>query len=180
MRRVIWLFLFAAMLAGCGASGPTPSGPGPGGPPDLVTAAYRYAGCMRQHGVPVPDPQVTNHGDSQSIRQVVRVSNSPAFKAAQKACAGILPGPQDNPTQTAQQRHRRLLGLLSFARCMRSHGVPSFPDPDAEGQISQPTLANAGIDIHLRSVLQAAQTCVPASQGAVTPAAIARAVNRGG
>jgi hypothetical protein len=136
---------------------------------------------MRRHGIPVPDPQVTNHGGSQSIRQVVRVANSPAFKAAQKACAGILPGPQnDNPTQTAQQRHRRLLGRLSFARCMRSHGVTSFPDPDAQGQISEQALANARIDVHLPSVLQAAETCIPASHGAVTRAAIAQAVNPGG
>jgi hypothetical protein len=27
-------------------------------------------------------------------------------------------------------------GLLAFSRCMRSHGVPSFPDPGSSGQIS--------------------------------------------
>jgi hypothetical protein len=181
MRRMICLFLFGAGLAGCGGTGSTPPSPGTAGPQNLVSAAYRYAACMRQHGVPVPDPQVSNQGGSQRIRQVVHVSNSPAFKAAQKACAGILPGPQnENPTQIAQQRHQRALGLLSFARCMRSHGVTSFPDPDAQGQINEQALANARVDVHLPSVFQAAETCIPASHGALTRAALAQAANRGG
>lgn len=181
MRRMICLFLFGAGLAGCGGSGPTPPSPGTATPQNPVSAAYRFAACMRQHGVPVPDPQVSNHGGNQSVRMEAVSPNSPVGKAAQKACAGILPAPQnENPTQIAQQRRQRALGLLSFARCMRAHGVTSFPDPDAQGQINEQALANARIDVHQPSVFQAAETCIPASHGALTRAALAQAANRGG
>jgi hypothetical protein len=177
---MICLFLFGVVLAGCGGGRSTPPSPGTAGAQNLASAAFKYSACMRQHGVPVPDPQVSNQGGSTRIRAVVHVSNSPAFKAAQKACAGILPPPNDNPTETAQQRRQRALGLLSFARCMRAHGVTSFPDPDAQGQITQQALATAKIDVHLPSVFQAAETCIPASHGALTRAALAQAANRGG
>jgi hypothetical protein len=181
MRRMICLILFplGAGLVGCGGSGSPPPSAGTAGPPNFARAAYRYAACMRQHGVPVPDPQVSNQGGHQSVRIEAISPNSPAGKAAQKACAGILPPPQ-SPAQIAQRQHQRALGLLSFARCMRAHGVTSFPDPDAQGQINQQALANARIDIHLPSVLRAAETCVPASHGALTRADIAQAAKRGG
>ena len=34
-------------------------------------------------------------------------------------------------------------GLLTYARCMRSHGVPTFPDPTSSGGISKPEVVNA-------------------------------------
>jgi hypothetical protein len=137
---------------------------------------------MREHGVPnFPDPQVVNHGGETGIRQVLSATTaaSPAFQGAQKACAGIMPSPQ-NATEDAQQRHERVLGLLSFARCMRAHGLSNFPDPNDQGQIDRQTLATAGIDVHLPSVIRAAMTCVPASRGAVTRADVAQATNGGG
>jgi hypothetical protein len=182
MRRMICIALFGALLAGCGGGGPTTPSSGTARPQNLVSAAYRYAACMREHGVPgFPDPQVVNHGGETGIRQVVSAAAAaaPAFQAAQKACARIMPGSQ-NATQNAQQRHARVLGLLSFARCMRSRGVSDFPDPSTQGQIDQQTLASAGIDIHLPSVIRAAMTCAPASHGAVTRAAVAQATSGGG
>jgi hypothetical protein len=53
---------------------------------------------------------------------------SPAFKAAAKACAKLKPvGLQLGlpPAPTAAQ----LRAALAFARCMRGHGISSFPDP---------------------------------------------------
>jgi hypothetical protein len=34
-------------------------------------------------------------------------------------------------------------GLVAFASCMRSHGVPSFPDPASSGEISKPAVVSA-------------------------------------
>lgn len=34
---------------------------------------------------------------------------------------------------------------LAFSRCMRTHGVPSFPDPDSTGGISKRRLVRLGI-----------------------------------
>jgi len=35
--------------------------------------------------------------------------------------------------------------LLAYSKCMRSHGEPTFPDPNAQGQIKQ-QLRASGID----------------------------------
>jgi hypothetical protein len=56
--------------------------------------ALRFARCMRQHGVDVPDPQFSSGGhDSFSIRiRPGQGPDSPAFRKAQKACGGPLIG----------------------------------------------------------------------------------------
>jgi hypothetical protein len=33
--------------------------------------------------------------------------------------------------------------MLAYARCMRSHGVPTFPDPQSSGQIPKTQVVNA-------------------------------------
>lgn len=138
---------------------------------------------MRSHGLPsFPAPQVVTTGGEHGIRQALppSVAESPAFGAARRACAGILPPPGADGVQTPQALHQQELGLLSFARCMRSRGVTGFPDPDAQGQITSERLATAGIDVHAHSVIDAAVTCVPASHGFVSKASIANAVSQGG
>jgi hypothetical protein len=137
---------------------------------------------MRAHGVPnFPDPVVKRQEGKTAISQMLpaAAAAAPAFQGAQKACAGIMPGPR-NQVQDAQQRRERVIGLVSFARCMRSRGVSNFPDPNTQGQIDQQTLAAAGIDIHLPSVIRAAMACAPASHGFVTRATIAQATSGGG
>jgi hypothetical protein len=52
--------------------------------------------------------------------------NAPAFAAARQKCQRYLPHAQVSPAQAAQTQERG----LEFARCMRSHGVPTFPDPN--------------------------------------------------
>jgi len=181
MRRILCSAVLVALLAGCGGGSKPPSS-GAAGPQNLASAAYKYAACMRAHGVSnFPDPVVVQHGGETGIRQMLpaAAAAAPAFQGAQKACAGMMPGPQ-NQVQDARQRRERVLGLLSFARCMRSRGVDSFPDPNTQGQIDQQTLAAAGIDVHLPSVIRAAMACVPASHGVVTRAAIAQATSGGG
>jgi hypothetical protein len=44
---------------------------------------------------------------------------------------------------------------LEFANCMRSHGVPNFPDPSAGGGINIP----AGLDLQSPAFQSAAQVC---------------------
>jgi hypothetical protein len=36
-------------------------------------------------------------------------------------------------------------GALAFSRCMRSHGVPEFPDPDSSGAIPKESLEQLGV-----------------------------------
>jgi hypothetical protein len=103
-----------------------------------------FAVCMRSHGVPgYPDPQI-----SSSAGQVhVKISpgnlnpNSPAFKSADGACHELLPdggAPGGGGDHTAQGHAQG----VAFAVCMRSHGVPTFPDPGHDGAFDLPTEIN--------------------------------------
>jgi hypothetical protein len=170
------------LAAGCGGSGKSPTtGAGPSQNP--VQAAFKYSACMRNHGVTnFPDPQVVNHNGEHAVRiQAVGPKGSPQFEAATKACQGILPAPSGNgPQETAQQKRARLADALSFASCMRSHGVTSFPDPTAQGDLSIEMVQAQGIDIHSPAVLRVVQACLPASHGALTPAKVKAALDNAG
>jgi hypothetical protein len=87
---------------------------------------------MRSHGVTnFPDPtggrlelQVQKSPNSTSVNGVE--VNGPVFQSAMKACRSYLPnGGHPSAAQTAQAKAR----ALAMSRCMRSHGVPNFPDP---------------------------------------------------
>jgi hypothetical protein len=127
---------------------------------------------MRSHGVPnFPDPAgggaITKEA---AIKAFKEVSNSEVV-AAQTACRHLQPdGGQLSPAQLTQ----RLSDLLAFARCIRTHGVQSFPDPTSSGQLTHEMLSSAGIDLHQPAVLQAADACVGVTHGALTKAAVAR------
>ena len=127
---------------------------------------------MRGHGVSnFPDP-----GQPKDVLTKSEV-NSPRFQAAQNACVRLLPPRQ--PESAAAQRARKAAGL-AFARCVRSHGFPGFPDPTATGELTPEMVTAAGINLHQPAVLQAGYACVGVTHGLLTRAAIARAVNGGG
>jgi hypothetical protein len=79
-----------------------------------------YSRCMRSHGVGnFPDP------DSNNILKTAGIDKSSStFQAAARACRSLAPTPAP-PAQQAQLQAQ----MLAFAQCMRSHGVPAFPDP---------------------------------------------------
>jgi hypothetical protein len=172
----------AVLAAGCGSSSPkTSSAADP--PQSIATAAYKYSACMRDHGVPdFPDPRVSSSGGQVSVRQMVPASagQSPQFKTAQKSCQSIMPGANINPTQVAahQQAHKQV--LLAFVRCLRAHGLPDFPDPNSQGQLTTQMISAAGIDLHQPAVLTAGKACVGVTRGAITVAQVEAAVAHGG
>jgi hypothetical protein len=87
--------------------------------------ATKFASCMRSHGVPnFPDPDSSG---SVSIGSDSGIDpRSPKFQAAQKACEKDMPkGPAPSPEEQAKAK----AAALAFSACMRSHGVPKFPDP---------------------------------------------------
>lgn len=105
-----------ALLAGCGTTG--------GRAPDSHDAdpAVRYAQCLRSHGLPsFPDPRP---GQPPTIPSGVD-TQTPAFHAAQQACANLLPSESSSGSQAAG----RDAELVELARCMRANGVPTFRDP---------------------------------------------------
>jgi hypothetical protein len=174
--------LAAAMCAGaaslaaaaCGGSeSPRATSVGPASPQGMAAKAFEFSRCMRAHGVPsFPDPVVSGQDGEQKIAVRVTPSetSSPRFESAQSACRGIMPDP--TPSQIAGQQRHEEQGKLAFARCMRSHGIQSFPDPTPQGQITPAMASAAGVDIRSPAVLGVAMKCVPASEGTVSAADI--------
>ncbi len=168
----------ALLAAGCGASSPKNSNTG--SPASFTAAAFRYSSCMRDHGLSsFPDPTMTDH-DGQKVAYLtatIPVDPSPAFKSAQNACRGILPPPINaSPTQLAQQQAREE-HVLAFAKCLRNHGIPDFPDPNSQGQLTLEMVNAAGVDLHAPTVLTAAKTCLGTTDGAITAANVQRALD---
>jgi len=166
-----------AHLSSSRAGGSAASGGGSSSPESSASTQQKmvaYAQCMRTHGVPsFPDP--TSSGaitKEAAIRAFKEVSNAQAF-AAQTACRQLQPN-GGRPSQAVLAQ--RLSDLLAFARCIRTRGVPNFPDPTSSGELTHEMLANAGIDVHQPAVLHAADACVGVTHGALTKAAVARFV----
>jgi hypothetical protein len=187
MHRTGALIAIAAglIVAGCGSSTPphttTPSHPSF---QSVAAGAYRFASCMREHGVTnFPDPHVSSGGGQQSVAVGLPPKGSmsaPVFRAANQACRGLLPIPQNaSPAQQAaeQQRHREV--LLAFATCMRSHGIIDFPDPSADGRLTLEQVRAAGVDLTAPSTRTAGLACVGVTHGAITAAAVMRATSSG-
>jgi hypothetical protein len=102
-----------------------------------------FAQCMRSHGVPsFPDPvegRVTMRGGPNSALN----PSSPQFKTASEACKSLAPHPNVSPAQSAEFQAQ----ALKFSACMRSHGLPNFPDPSFSGGTVQLSIkAASGID----------------------------------
>jgi hypothetical protein len=133
---------------------------------------------MHSHGVPAfPGP---NSSGVISKERVVPLVSSPPFQPAANACAHLVPNGPGGPPETTQQIRTRLADALSFARCMRSHGVTRFPDPTAQGDLSVEMVQAQGIDVHAPAILHVVQTCLPASHGWLTPAKVREALNDAG
>jgi len=133
---------------------------------------------MRSHGLPNwPDPESNGAFDK---RRLIGLGYSRSqVRAAEGPCGHLLPPVSGSPG-SAQQTRARVADGLSFARCMRSHGVSRFPDPTAQGELSVAMVLSQGIDIHSPAVLRVVQACLPASHGALTPAKIREALQSAG
>jgi hypothetical protein len=91
---------------------------------------------MRSHGVPnYPDP--TTSGLVKESLQQLGVTSS-RFQSASRDCNHLLPNGGSGPNAAQVQQVRAL--ALSFSQCVRSHGVPNFPDPGSDGRIPDPAI----------------------------------------
>jgi hypothetical protein len=146
----------AVLVAGCGggSSPPTSSANAHAAATDLAGSALAFAACMRSHGLPsYPDPQVSQSAGHASVH----ISpggldpNSPAFKSATRACGHLMPGGGAPAAISPQEQAQD----LRFATCMRTHGVPNFPDPGHDGAFTLPT----GVDQQASEFQRATTAC---------------------
>jgi hypothetical protein len=105
-----------------------------------------FAQCMRKHGLPnFPDP--TSSGQLQLPNGLT--TNSPVYQAAAKACGSLIGG--ETAPKSISQNPQTQGAALKLAQCMRSHGVPNFPD----GPINK----NSGINQSSPAFQRAFQKC---------------------
>jgi hypothetical protein len=116
-------------VAACGSSGGAATG-ATGARAAAGRPSYgqllRFSNCMRASGVPnFPDPSADG---GLAIRPGSGLNPaSPAFQAAQKRCAKLMPGGfKAGPAKPTKAEFQR---ALAFAKCVRAHGLRNFPDP---------------------------------------------------
>jgi hypothetical protein len=144
----------AALLAAC-SGGPAHTAGQTGS-----HSALAYAQCMRSHGLPnFPDP---NAQGGFSLPSGI-TPNSPQYLTADKACQSKEGGGHLSPAKFAQLETR----LLKFAQCMRTHGVPGYPDPtfSANGGVSQAVGKSDGVNPQSPQYQAAQKTCMQDENG---------------
>jgi hypothetical protein len=104
-----------------GGSSPGSSNARSAGSSSQTTLAFSL--CMRTHDVSQFPDQLTE--GKFPTPQDLGVSNT-VYQVAMNTCKHLLPN-DGQPTQVASPQ--LLNEVLRFARCMRSHGFPSWPDP---------------------------------------------------
>jgi hypothetical protein len=122
---LIVIVSIALLTAACGGGTSAGSGASPS-----ATSTYAklvaYAQCVRSHGVPnFPDPSSNGAFNASSINL-----HSAQVQSAQNACKSLQP----NLGTSGQSQAQNVTQKLKFAQCMRSHGVPNFPDPSSNGK----------------------------------------------
>lgn len=189
IRLVSGLTALALLAAGCGGGAKTPTvahlgsstsstsssagsggssasaGSSHGGAASPDSEAVAYSACVRAHGVPnFPDPKVSRNGNEVKVAIAINpsISGNPHFQSAQQACRKLLPnggpGGEGNHQISPQEQSQ----YLKAAACIRSHGVPNFPDPTFSGggvHVSQ-----KGINLHsarARAAEEACQSLIP-------------------
>jgi hypothetical protein len=112
-----------------------------------------FSACMRSHGVPnFPDPD-----SSGRIRIPSTIDDRlPTVQAAYHSCRNLAPS---EDSLTGQGDVMQQDQLLAFAKCMRSHGVPAFPDPQVVNDHIRLRVTAGQIDPNSPLVIAAEAAC---------------------
>ena len=132
-KRILPALLVAASLvaAGCAGRGEATPNASPSAS-DREAQLLKFAQCMRDHGVDIPDPTTDSNGNLRIERPRNDTGTGPPTqaertkdRAARQACQKDLPTQNFTPAQRAQFQDN----ALKFAQCMRSKGF-DVPDPN--------------------------------------------------
>jgi predicted small secreted protein len=153
--------LCALTLTGCGSdegggadvasAGGTSSAAADGGGEELSRDEMnmKFAQCMRENGVDMPDPEP---GKGVQLKVGPETSQE-TVQAAMEACREYSPqengGGKGNPEQEAAFRE--------YAQCMRDNGVEAFPDPDPSNPGMMKITPEIGEDPDFQTAQQACQ-----------------------
>lgn len=161
-RPALSAALLAVALAGCGGgpASPRPSASSALTDQQIAAVGRQYSQCLREHGLPrFPDPVVT---DGHLGLGPVSGGYNPkmdlaAHPQARAACLPIIDRLPASVTRHQAPSAADLQKLRAYAKCVREHGVPEFPDPDQDGafKIIGTRLANEDPAIRLQPAQEA-------------------------
>jgi len=172
--------LLVAACSGSGSSGGSGGSSSAGGSTSSPSAVA-YAACMRLHRIPnYPDPD--SHGNlTKAGAHQLGVSES-QYQSAKQACQHLLPTAGSLEDQARQCSltgdcppalvQQMLRGGRILAQCMRSHGVPKWPDPKLGGPNGSPMfpVSESGLS---RAYVHSSQVRAKADQCSQQPGALA-------
>jgi hypothetical protein len=123
------------LVAACGAGGAT-GGTGTSAQPTGHSGLHQlgFVKCMRARGVPnMPDPSPNGAPQSKDETTMFGIAipssidtRSPAFQTADQTCQKVLRAGTSPPPGISDTTKE---ALLANAQCIRTHGVPDYPDP---------------------------------------------------
>ncbi len=129
MRRpVLVLFVLALALASTACGGKDNDGAEPGAAQTLDAHAkgVKFAQCMRENGVDVPDPE-----PGKGVQ--MRFSGGVTQEQVQKAMEACREWAPEGATGGAAADPKRAEQMRKYAHCMRDNGVEAFADPEGTG-----------------------------------------------
>ncbi|MDP9793532.1 hypothetical protein J2S43_002044 [Catenuloplanes nepalensis] len=153
MRRrhlAVPLLVLIVALSGCG-----------GGPEEAADGDHdkqlAFAQCMRDNGVTdYEDPKPAANGGMVAAQPAG--PDDPAVRAAAEKCRPLLPNGGEVEPLSEEERQ----AALTFAACMREHGVEDYPDPDADGRpgdFDMPEPEDPGYEDAMQRFTAASEAC---------------------
>lgn len=162
---VLLCALLAAGLAGCDSGGsaapPSPSAAAGANRQQLLALGQEWVQCLRDKGLTrMPDAELSQDGYLQfpAAGGYNWKDDLGDRRTIIEACQPIEDRYPPNAFRPRQQFSADdLRKLAAYAECVRKHGLPDFPDPNAAGEfdLSGTPLAN-GIPRQLREQAEAA------------------------
>lgn len=149
---VIGAAVLVVSVAACSGSnlprvasiGPPPGGRSTASTSSVTASPLAFSRCMRAHGVPhFPDPGSDEQVPKTSAQQL-GVSSTQVM-SAQRACQPLLPDTGGSLATSLRQCEEQgdcpqavvqqvMTQLRKFSQCMRSYGIPKWPDPVIDAQ----------------------------------------------
>ncbi|MEH1164652.1 hypothetical protein V6V47_04605 [Micromonospora sp. CPCC 205539] len=130
-----------------------------------IDGRRQWVTCLRAEGFDLPDPDAKGHVDLSGPGTPKKTD--PKWMAAQMKCKDFnLPVPEEledkGPPLTEEQiTHRR-----DYAKCMRTNGMPDWPDPGADGEWPEDGTLTRELNPQEQAAnLRALQICDPVLDG---------------
>ena len=149
--------VLALALGGCAGSAARPT---PAATPTVhqrEQANLDYARCLRQQGAGVPDPAFDQDGSPHWAvdLKTLPASQTQPCQAILQRLAAVSQKPGAGPSAVP--------ALTRFSQCMRQHGMPDWPDPNADGN-GFPTTSDPQLNPNFQAAYDACRSLLPAAR----------------